>query len=211
MSTKNLARTVIEGGRGDHSRSIRQLGHGIDRAIARQALGQAHRLVDLDEVVVPQRRSRDTSFRDKLGPVLRWLASQAGRPWDRVRSELFQRFDTRTTAGRHILHCHMLSLVEEPHLWRPRFHVDAAGILRHSIPLVRRRRTPMPLSEAELHRWLAGRLVGQRGQALFWFVLTERGGYRQDRRLNDEDERLWRSLPERCQEHHRPSAPQPRS
>jgi hypothetical protein len=55
---------------------------------------------------------------------------------------------------------------------------------------------------------LAGRLVGERGQALFWFVTTPSGAFRQERRLDDADARLWRSLPLCFQKQHRPFAPE---
>lgn len=213
MSTKNLARTVIEGGRGRSSWPMRRSGHHADRALARQALGRAQRGADLDALVIPVPRRNDTWFNDKLAPAQRWLASQAGRPWDLVRGELFQLFDTRTTAGRHVVYCHMLDWVEcKGHSRRGRFHVDAGGTLRLEVDARPRRRWPaLPRPECELLRWLGGRRVGERGPALFWFVLTAHGAFRQHHRLAEADARLWRSLPAEFRKHHDPSAPLPRN
>jgi hypothetical protein len=80
-------------------------------------------------------------FDDKLGPAYRWLEAQSGRPWNKVRSELFARFDTRTTAGRHIVFDHLLRSVErEPHRSQHRHDmlVDRHGLLQ-KIPYRRKR------------------------------------------------------------------------
>jgi hypothetical protein len=139
MSTKNLARTVIEGGRGRSSRTNRRSGHGADRVRIHQLLTRLRRGDDWDDLVVASRKGVGTFFHDKLGPAERWLASNVGRPWDKVRAALFARFDTRTTAGRHIVFDHMLRSVSEHGipscgftLHRRSFVVDRHGILRHA-------------------------------------------------------------------------------
>ena len=76
-------------------------------------------------------------FHDKLSPAMRWLAAQVGRPWDKVRSELTARFDSRTVAGNHVLNDHMLGAVvrhDDPiATWRtPDLIIDRHGILRRS-------------------------------------------------------------------------------
>jgi len=140
-------------------------------------------------------------FDDKLGPPRRWLGRQVGRPWNIVRSELLQRFDTRTTAGRHIVFCHMLRWVEHDGVarWRP-FLVDRHGLLRAAPPRARDVpygwRPPLPRGERELEAWLDGRRVGSRGPALFWLIPTANDRYRQHHRLSDADAGLWRLLPE---------------
>jgi hypothetical protein len=213
MSTKNLARTVIEGGRYRSNRWERRRSNNVHRTAQRMALANI-RAVDPDELVLQPRQSIRPGFRDKLGPARRWLASQTGRPWDLVRGELLQRFDTRTTPGRHIVFGHVLPWVEGTDynfLWRE-FRVDAHGLLRS----LRRERyrgaplpKPLPRPQAEVDRWLAQRRVGERGGYLFWFTLTPAGAFRQDRRLDDDDARLWRSLPVWFREQHMPGAPGP--
>ena len=146
MSTKNLARTLIEGGRSRWNKSERSTSHREERALTRAYLTRAlQQRGELDEVI--GRRSKVfKDFRDKLGPPRRWLRSRAGRPWNKVRAEMFERFDPRSLAGQHILFGHLLQEVQmsgDDHLrgsWQYRFFVDAHGILRE-LP-VRRRKPP---------------------------------------------------------------------
>jgi hypothetical protein len=92
--------------------------------------------------------------------------------------------------------------------WPSEFQVDARGILRYEVrPRWRRRSEELPRPEAELRRWLAGRRVGERGEALFWFTATPAGAFRQHLRLDEDDARLWRSLPPCFRKRHHPSAP----
>jgi hypothetical protein len=134
MSTKNLSRTVIEGGRYRPNSWARRSSNGLQRAAERAVLGPLTRALELDDVTMPKRKKVRRDFADKLGPPKRWLASQVGRPWDRVRAELLAKFDTRTTAGRHIVFDHMLPSVEgRGWPWdRPDFIVDRRGILRRA-------------------------------------------------------------------------------
>jgi hypothetical protein len=212
MSTKNLARTVIEGGRNAFNRWDRRQSHREERAAARAALAHIGGRRELDDLVVERRRPVYKCFDDRLGPTRRWLVSHAGQRWDLVRGELLRQFDTRTTAGRHVVFDHMLPDVEDCQPWFPtRFFVDGAGILR-TRPRKRLRhrwREPLPRPQVALERWLDGRRVAPRGEILFWFVLTPGGGYRQHHRLSDDDAQLWRSLPAWYRELHDPTAPPP--
>lgn len=113
MSKKNLARTAIEGGRSAMSKWQRKNSNKELRAKETSYLKAVEKDPEVwDEDEYPVRRTVGKEFHDKLGPVYRYLQSQVGRPWDKVRSEVFEKFDARTTAGRHILHDHLLSLVE---------------------------------------------------------------------------------------------------
>ncbi len=139
MATKNLARTVIEGGRDGYSRFARRHSNARERSAERQLSHEIRLRTELDDIVYAPREKVYRSFADKLSPGFRWLERQAGRPWDRVRSELARRFDTRTTAGRHFLFDHLLPELERgPWGYRVRrFYVDQHGILRC---LIRRRK-----------------------------------------------------------------------
>lgn len=201
MSTKNLARTVIEGGRSHYNRWERRNSNARVRASERdvsQRLLTAH---ELDDALYPPRRPVYRGFSDKLAPAERWLGSQVGRPWSKVRSELFARFDTRTTAGRHILFDHLLRDVSDGHpssSVRADFSVDRHGILRR---LERRRPrwrpwARLPEARSVLEAWLAGRRVGARGERHYWFVVTDSGAFRQHHELSDAETARWRSLPE---------------
>lgn len=202
MSTKNLARTVIEGGRAGGNRWERRNSNARQRVAERQALRQVRDGGDAECFLAPMRQKMWRAFRDKLSPSERWLEQQVGRPWDLVRSELMALFDARTTAGRHILFCHMLRSVRgygAVEMCGEDFAVDRHGLLRR---LPRRprysfhHREPLPRPEAELARWLDGRAVRARGDILFWFTRTPSGAARQHHRLNEDDAALWRSLPD---------------
>ncbi len=210
MSTKNLARTVIEGGRQAANSWMRQRSNHQYRAQIRNVLGGAGHAADLDDLVVPERKRVWRAFDDKLGAPLRWLQSNVGRPWAAVRAELFEKFDIRTTAGRHIVFGHMLPWVEDVGRWSvARFAVDRRGILRRRAEVRWRWVTPPPLPEPEqaLRLWLDNRRVGVRGSRLFWFARTPGGFFRQHHRLDDQDANRWRALPAWFQERHGPSAP----
>lgn len=92
-----------------------------------------------DEAVIRSRPKVSKEFTDKLNPCYRWLASQCGRPWRKVYSELTAKFDTRNLASWHIVNQHMLTDIQGAGTPRDsnvffanfqRFFVDAQGILR---------------------------------------------------------------------------------
>lgn len=222
MSTKNLARTVIEGGR---YRSGSQLCRYKNRALrtrTRVALGDVASGRDADDLTIRPVWKVGRWFHDKLGPSVRWLASQVGRPWDLVRGELVRKFDPRTTAGRHIVFDHMLPSIhgedkfgccEDRFGCHHTFLIDRHGLLRRVRSRPRawpRPPEPLPRPEHELGAWLGGRRVGAHGDVLFWFTPTPTGGYRQHHRLADADAALWRSLPDWFRACHDPLAPPPR-
>jgi hypothetical protein len=138
MATKRLARTILEAGRTSDGTWGRREDNRVDRARSRRALAAVRDEDDADALLFPVMKKTNRHFDDKLGAPVRWLASHVGRPWDRVRGEIFERFDTRTLAGRHIVHGHMLNWVwiddgGEPDRCRL-FVVDRHGILRHAPP-----------------------------------------------------------------------------
>ena len=136
MARKDLSRTVIEGGRYYHNSYFRRASHGIERATTREWLDRvATDLEEAEETLPPPRKHVGKMFRDKLGPAKRWLAAQVGRPWSKVYSELCAKFDSRTIAGRHVVHDHMLPWVDlynDPltHHSNREFFIDSHGILR---------------------------------------------------------------------------------
>lgn len=180
MATKNLARTIIEGGRARSNQWERNHSHRSERAAARAFLTRASVIEDgFDHLSAPARKRVRKDFADKLGAPRRWLKSQVGRPWDKVRSEIFARFDPRTLAGKHIIFDHLL---QEVHVhpenrrwfgWRPDLYVDRNGILRE-------RRSQHPHSGYFVHRatrlpgsvqaWADGRRVAGEDAALFWLL-----------------------------------------
>lgn len=198
MSTKKLQKTVIEGGRVKHNKWERRYSSKEERAYLREYISNFQKDIEyVENNVVKPRRTVYKEFRDKLGPMHRWLHSQVGRNWNDVKSEVFEKFDTRTTAGRHITYDHLLSSVEEvPDLryrhyyylsdltdhqshYKNDFYVDDAGILRVK-EYVPYRTKVSKFDTASIANWLNGRVVGKIGKKLFWFIPADKnkkGGY----------------------------------
>lgn len=200
MSTKNLARSIIEGGRVNGNKWDRHYSNAEERAHLRNYMTEVTLDPDnYDEYDIEPRQHVSKQFDDKLGPIYRWLTRQVGRPWDEVRSDVSKTFDTRTTAGRHIVFDHLLTSVqvgpEYPRYYynppedpttsysRHDFYVDDNGILQQKRYLGRRRYREVvpPFDTKYLANWLNGRVVGQVGNKFFWFVpatkTPKRGGY----------------------------------
>lgn len=189
MSTKNLARTIIEGGRHRGNKWDRRNSHAEERARVRNYIKEVELDLENYEEYDPEPIQHVyKGFDDKLGPIYRWLNRQVGRPWDEVRADVAKQFDTRTTAGRHIVYDHMLQSVqtgpeagykyysvpgdETASYSDHDYYVDAEGILRKKRYLGRRRyRDPVPeWNTKQLANWLNGRIVGQVGNKFFWFA-----------------------------------------
>lgn len=131
MATKDLSRTVIEGGRYWGNGWDRRHSHGQQRVREHAVSARLVRGADYDSTLYPQRRPIYREHADKLSAAERWLERHVGRSWSKTRSELFARFDIRTTAGRHVLFDHLLSDVEGERTARyPKYRVDRFGILR---------------------------------------------------------------------------------
>jgi hypothetical protein len=137
VARKDLSRTVIEGGRRFSNSYFRRASHGDHRATTRAWLDQVRFVDDVDELDddPPPLHRVGKRFHDKLGPAMRWLRAQIGRPWDDVYADLCALFDTRTTAGRHIVHDHMLPSVrrwdvETRYGVRNELVIDEHGVLR---------------------------------------------------------------------------------
>jgi hypothetical protein len=210
MSKKHLARTAIEGGRSHYNQLERRASHTCERQAAR-AFCHLARVSNEDELpAAPRRRPVRKDFSDKLAPVYRWLDRQIGRPWDGVYAEIRARFDGRTTAGRHILFCHLLAEVdrfgEVRQPWR-RFDlvVNDRGMLQAAPDYAgrgrrRRLRHPQPrwaICSCTMRAWAAGRKIGLRAAVAFWFLPVEgvdAVAYRQGARLTAAEVAVWNAL-----------------
>lgn len=181
MATKNLARTVIEGGRSGYNKFDRRYSNRQDRQRAREFTHRVLFDAELAEATdVPRRRVVWRQHRDRLAAAERWLASFVGTHWDEVRSQMAARFDTRTIAGQHIVFDHLLPSVD----YGPRrgygyfdFRVDADGILEHNPRKGWRSLRKLPpgkvrRSWSTVERWAEGRRVAKRGSYWFWFEPT---------------------------------------
>jgi len=171
VARKDLSRTVIEGGRRYSNCYFRRASHGDHRATTREWIDRVS--VDLDaadDSDPPPLRRVYKQFHDKLGAAQRWLAAQVGRPWDNVYADLCALFDTRTIAGRHVVHDHMLGWVRRwdvPPPYRQRFElvIDPHGILREQ--------TYRGMSYWKVHEralaWAAGRVAASTYRGWWWF------------------------------------------
>lgn len=196
MSKKNLARSAIEGGRYGRNKWERRYSHTEERNAAREYCKQAIRDLDsTDEDLIDKKGKVYKEFRDKLSPMYRWLRAQVGRPWDEVRSEVFQKFDTRTTAGRHILFDHLLKSVEtdsSPLRWwrlshqaedpetthyQNDFYVDEDGFLQERRYISRRSRGSYGMNFEFVAKWLNGRIVGWEGNKYYWYTPSMKDGW----------------------------------
>jgi hypothetical protein len=227
MATKNLARTVIEGGRSRRNKFERRHSNRRERRKASVLFHQLRLDPELaDEIDAPPREPIPRSHADRLGAAERWLASFVGRPWSEVRGAIARRFDTRTIAGQHIVFDHLLPSVSGSgcaRAWWPSFVIDRAGRLQRAPERPRSSRPRLPYHvrqrcHRELARWARGRRVGKRGRYWYWFEpaglvetpcgeawcwrdhvgegrerrhLEPRGGYRQTRRLTDDEVGRW--------------------
>lgn len=184
MATKNLARTIIEGGRARYNKFERRYSHRQERALARAYFSRASKQAEgFEALSIRERTKVYKGFDDKLGAPRRWLRSQVGRPWNKVRSEIFTRFNPRSLAGQHIIFDHLLEEVRVHEVvhwraWRYDLYVDRHGILR--APPQEKRREQQPREQpgrrgatsTEAQAWADGRRIAERGTELYWLVFA---------------------------------------
>lgn len=186
MSTKNLARTVIEGGRTGFYKSDVDNFASSERAASRSYLRLVSRDPDAaDDLAAPVRKPVQPSFADKIAPAYRFLDARIGKSWKKVFADVCAKFDLRTTPGRHIIQCHLLKVIARCGEHRTQrygyylYFVDRHGILRAT-----ERRRPrgvgtqaarvQPFDEKALLTWLGKRKVGQQGDRFVWWVPVQK-------------------------------------
>jgi hypothetical protein len=140
MSTKDISRSALEGGRNNGNKWERNESHRHERSRARVWLDTVRFDDEAAEDSAPAPRNHvSKGFTDKLNPCYRWLASHCGQPWDDVFSKLASTFDTRKLSAWHIVNQHMLSDVQGAGTARDgaaglfnyhRFYIDDEGLLR---------------------------------------------------------------------------------
>jgi hypothetical protein len=172
VARKDLSRTVIEGGRRYSNCDSRRASHGEHRATTREWLDRVSVDPDAADASDPLPLPRvGKHFHDKLGPAQRWLAAQVGRPWDNVYADICARFDTRTVAGRHVVHDHLLAWVRRwdvPLRYTPRFElvIDRHGILQRSP----HQRTSYRKLRQRALALTAGRFAANTYRGWWWFT-----------------------------------------
>ncbi len=204
MSTKRLARTVIEGGRVGYCKYLRRQSHKKQRVALRVLLGELR--ADPEVVRGLPLEPICKHFADRLSAADRWLRGHTGKPWPEVEGLIYQTFDLRTLAGRHVVFGHLLPSQSaretlrggwRVHHSRGEFFVDDDEVLRYR-QRVRNRRpryNPRPLrwEQTEHGRWVGGRLIAKRGRFLYWLEPTAPLPERTEKRW-------WLVTPQRPQE-----------
>lgn len=190
MSTKNLSRTVIEGGRARRNKWDRRYSSKAERAKTREYVANLVKDPEYTEdACQPKRDAVGKDFADKLSPIYRWIRAQVGRKWDEVKSEVFETFDTRNLAGRHVVYDHLLRSVKEKEDYRygyrfenedgttyfkNDFYVDDDGFLRERRKIKRYPKNQSPVYIDRITNWLGSRIVGKLGNKMFWYVSANR-------------------------------------
>ena len=186
MSKKNLSRTVTEGG--SRTKWDRHMSHKEERMRERAYLREVK--ADLDnyyEYDIEGIRPIHKDYSDKTGPIFRWLESQIGRPWNDVNSEIANKFRDHPHIHNYLAGCVSKSLDEPVKPWctvpddpttsrHPHdYYVDDAGILQKKRYVKRQYHEKVPKFDTNrLANWLNGRVIGQVGADLYWFVPADK-------------------------------------
>jgi hypothetical protein len=153
MATRNLARTVVEGGQAGYCKTFRRLENRAERRLRFDEEGN----VIAGRAGLPQSKC----FADRLAPLERWLGAHVGRGWNNVYREFCERFDRRTLKGWH-LDEHLRDMVHSRHgCFAGSYFVDARGILRRRPDGPRRWRVSAA-RDAEVCAWAEARRLRRR-------------------------------------------------
>lgn len=182
MSKKNLSKSTIEGGRTGYNKQERRESSQQERSNVHTLIAGSHGDSEVfDEVLLPKRKKIYKVFRDKLHPVRRWMDDRVGKSWNKTYSLLKEKFDSRTTSGRHIVYDHILgdvwmspdrsdTLAQYHH-----YYVDHRGILR-KMPSWRQEnaeiRKKLQEEKIQIEQWLNRRMIGKVGNVLYWYEPT---------------------------------------
>ncbi len=112
MATKNIARTILEGGRSDSSKSQRRWSNRADRHRAQRVLRDAL-VAGEDDPVFTAREAPFYEHADKVRPTKAWLLHHAlGKTHAEAIGLFCARFDRRNLAQRHLLCDHLVPQVQ---------------------------------------------------------------------------------------------------
>jgi hypothetical protein len=184
MSKKNISKTAIEGGRTFRSKDLRRESSQTERSNVNAMIAGQHGYAEsFDDLNFPKRKKVYKDFFDRLSPVERWLDSRVGKSWNKTYSMLREKFDSRTTAGRHIVNDHILRDIwpfpnySDSLARYRRYYVDDRGILRKAPSLRKEREEAYNKLKEERTRaeeWLEHRMIGKIGNVLYWYNPTVR-------------------------------------
>ncbi len=166
MAARNLARSIVEGGRSKSSRDIERTLTRVERRRTRATLRMSGEEVEMLPIRIPNARESA----DKLMPLQRFLRHHVGCPWDEIYSEIRGRFSITTMKGWHLINDHVKGNVAY-HVLERRYHqffVDESGLLRERMrEKTRIVRENVP-AKSEIKQWMNNRVYRLVGRKMFW-------------------------------------------
>lgn len=200
MATRDLARTIIEGGQcKQHAKAPRRDAKRSERMNIRAYLRNCARDRGWDEGhVCPERETVGACSADRTAALRRWMEQYVGRSWDEAYAAVVRTHDRRTTKGRHLIEGHFRardfarqeSTPKETYETPSWFAVDADGTVI-SCPRQSPKRKSEPKITPDIVAWLAGRKIARRGATYFWLVPVERWVSRTVDAGDGTEERTW--------------------
>lgn len=200
MATKDLARTIIEGGQcKPHAKAPRRDAKRSERMKIRAYLRNCARDRGWDEGHArPEREWVMACYADRTAALRRWMEQYVGRSWDEAYAAAVRTHDRRTTRGRHLIEGHfrardfvrLPNAPKETYEMPSWFAVDADGIVV-SCPRRSFKRKPEPKITPDITAWLADRKIARRGAAYFWLVPVEHWASRTVDAGDGTEERTW--------------------
>ncbi len=172
MSTKRLARTIVEGGKRPGATENHRMNTKAERHLITQYCNQARYDEDLE---LPEFNEPHVyrEFNDRLAPLYSYVKRQVGRPWDDVYSDIRRDNDIRTMKGWHIID-HAKKLIDNRmhgiYRYSFGFYRDDDGILREYERYSPRYRFSKEDRQqiASIIAWANGNIVLRIGNQLIW-------------------------------------------
>jgi len=104
MATKNLARTIMEGGRRGYNKYERRYSNGVlrskERDYIRNCIKDPEHSIDKAE---PKRKKVVKEFYDRLMPLHRKVDRHLGKTWGELRGQINKKYDSRKLKDWHML------------------------------------------------------------------------------------------------------------
>lgn len=165
MATKNLARTLIEGGQSRSAKSDRRRFNRRERHRARLWCRDVDRF---EAEAAPWREPAPFEPNDRGAPLYRWLLARVGQPWSAVYSALHALTDSRTLEGWHLIYAHAKQSVNFVERVSSSGFYVMDGLLCYRRYQRRSYRRPPTVGDAALRAFCASRWVIDYGAVQFW-------------------------------------------
>lgn len=181
MASRNLARTVVEGGHPNWYKHdvafLRRKERQRERRFCKKLLADPELWDEQPPLLTEKSGWWDNKHDHYAASVDKWLQAQSGRRWDEILSELTNTYDTRKTRNYILLEriCGMVCLIAHSNgetCWH-RFMVED-GILKtnRSHWRVRWWREKRLVSDEQLRDWLGNRTITIKDGHVHWMILS---------------------------------------